>query len=745
MYANVSFPISSYQSFTYSVPEPLKKSVNVGVRVRVPFGSRKSVQGVITQLKTKVDYKGKILSITSLVDDTPVFDEVLWKLLGWVSNYYFTPIGQVAKTALPSSFSSNNYTLPVCLYAKAEKITKNDLKQLRERAEQQFLVYTTLQKMGESVPVSSLNNLVKNPHGIIKPLKKKGYISLSKVPIKPDFNSLGIKSSKIIVTFSKEQKEVISELKSNLGKNKFSPYLFRGVTGSGKTEIYIALAKHAEEMGLTSIILLPEISLTPQIAGRFQSVFSERVAIWHSRMTTTERQVTWQKICLKEYSIVIGARSAIFAPLKNVGLIIVDEEQESSFKQDSPAPRYHARDVALMRGKLNKSLTILASATPSMESYYNQIIKKLNYIELKKRYGGAKYPKVHLVDMNLERAETENYKILFSRLLLEKIEDCLERNEQIILLQNRRGFSPYINCRDCGNVEYCKQCQISLTFHKTENKLMCHYCSSDYPVPTICYGCGSNQIVLSGAGTQKIEDELREALPQIKVKRMDIDSVRKRGDTVKTLEAFKKGEYDVLVGTQMIAKGLDFPNVTLVGVINADLGLFLPDFRAGERTFQLIYQVAGRSGRGKKPGEVIIQTNNPDNTVIIRASKLDMQKYYNICLSERKELMYPPFSWIVKLNFSGKDKKEVEKSAKNVLKKLNNIPKQFRLFGPAPCPIEKLRGQCRYHIIVSSPKNKDKNGEKLHTFLRNKLIKEKILTKRKGVSVVVDVDPASLL
>jgi primosomal protein N' (replication factor Y) len=470
------------------------------------------------------------------------------------------------------------------------------------------------------------------------------------------------------------------------------------------------------------------------------------VALWHSKLSQGARAWTWKQICGGKFKVVIGARSAIFAPLKNVGLIVVDEEQESSYKQESPSPRYHARDVALMRGKLDKASVILASATPSMESYYNHLNSKYDYIHLKERFGGAKYPKVHIVDMIKEAEETELYGNIFSRLLLEKIEDRLSKKEQIILFHNRRGFAPVLRCEDCGEISMCPHCNIALTYHRIGKYLQCHFCNhTEKVIPSKCLSCQSFNISLSGTGTQKVEDELLNIFSNSRIKRVDADSVRSGINLTKILQEFHENKIDILLGTQMIAKGLDFPNATLVGIINGDTGLFLPDFRSSEKVFQLIYQASGRSGRGEIPGEVIVQTYSPDNPVIKSATKLNVEKYYNICLEERKALLYPPYSWMVKLEIRGKKINEVEESINKIKNKMVRPPKGISILGPALCYREKLRDYYRIQLILKSKKELDANGSKLHKYYKSILSKNILKEIPSKQRLIIDINPVSLL
>ena len=744
MFADVSFPISSYKVFTYRIPQEIEPVVLPGVRVRAPLGRRRQVQGVVVHVHPRREFKGKILSISDVVDQTPILDRTLWELLNWVSRYYLTPLGQVMRTAVPSRLT-RSYVPTDQLMVQVRTISPEEKFYLGKKAPQQFKAIQFLEKQNRSVPVAELNDRVRSPWAVCRALENKGYVSIHSVPRIPDVSSLSFVPIRKEIKFTTAQQRIIDELVDRLTEKEFVPYLLQGVTGSGKTEIYIDLAKRVAEQGRRSIMLLPEISLTPQFGGRFRAIFGDRVAIWHSRMTPAERAWTWKQICSGAFSVVVGARSAVFTPVGNLGLIVVDEEQESGFKQESPAPRYHARDVALMRGKLSNALTILAGATPSLESYYNRAMGKLNSVRLKVRYGAATYPRVHMVNMMTERDETKNYSTMLSRLLTEKIENRLEKREQIILLQNRRGYSPIVYCGDCGDVEMCRHCNISLTFHKAEHRLKCHYCNFHKSTPQTCEACGSTRLILGGTGTQKVEEGLKDQFPGIRLVRMDLDTTQRSGAYARILEKFGDRAYDVLLGTQMIAKGLDFENVTLVGVISADTGLYLPDFRAGERTFQLVYQVAGRSGRGRKAGEVVIQTNDPENAAIKLAARLDLETYYNICLSERNELMYAPFSWMAKVEFLGRRRGAVEDQAERFSQTLTGKPKHVQMLGPAPCPIERIRGNFRYQIIFKSPKEKDGNGSKLRRFLEQSVVNSRLTGKKKGVEIHVDVDPVSLL
>ncbi len=742
MFADVAFPISSYLTFTYQIPEDLLEEVAVGVRVKAPLGKR-IAHGVVVATHKTVSYKGKIRSIASCVDDQPIMDAGLWKLIQWLSAYYMTPLGQAAKVALPSNLSTR-YTPPTrWMVETISRETVNVAGMKNAPAQVKVLEY--LQTTDKAIPVSELGELASSPLTVCRGLVEKGFVRLFQEVSFPGVTGFTFQPVHKEIKFSKSQTEILNTLDEGLSSKEFHPYLLHGVTGSGKTEIYVDIARRALEQNKTVILLLPEISLTPQIAGRFRSVFGDTVALWHSKLTPAARAWTWKQICAGKFNVVIGARSAIFTPLKNLGVIVVDEEQETSYKQSSPAPRYHARDVALMRGKIHKAIVVLASATPSLESYYNQIQEKFTYLHLTKRFGGAKYPIVHVVDMVKEQEESGKIGQAFSGLLLEKIEDRLNKKEQIILLQNRRGYAPVLRCNDCGELFECPHCRIPLTYHRVGNSLRCHFCDHHKNhLPEQCDHCQSPNLKLSGMGTQKVEEVIQETFPNAKIARLDTDTARSGISIARLLERFANGEVDILLGTQMIAKGLDFENATLVGIINGDTGLYLPDFRSGERVFQLIYQASGRAGRRQKQGEVVLQTWNSENPVIKYATKLDLKTYYNVALSERQELNYPPFSWIIRVVISGKDKVKTENEAKRLRQNLSVRIKGLEILGPASCYREWSRGKHRTQIVMKSAKSTDPNGRKLHQTIR-KMVGEHIKNVRHGISIVIDVDPTSLL
>jgi primosomal protein N' (replication factor Y) len=739
MYADIAFPISSYQVFTYLIPEKLRNSIKIGIRVKAPFQKR-SVYGVVVGVSDTTDYKKRIRSIDSLVDNELVLDKYLWILLEWVSDYYFTPLGQVAQTALPARLSLR-YKPPSRIMVSFRK--NPDIALTNAPVQERVLRY--LQQNKGPVKLSVLKDITPHPSSVCKALLNKSLITWDKHDLLPDVTGFTFPPIHKKVKFTKEQILVLESLRQGLESKKFIPFLLHGVTSSGKTEIYIDIVRQTLESGRSAIILLPEIALTPQIAGRFRAVFGDTVALWHSKLTHATRAWTWKKICAGEFRVVIGARSAIFAPLKNLGLVVVDEEQEHSYKQDTNNPRYHARDVALMRGKIHKIPVLLASATPSLESYYNHIQSKFKYLRLTKRYGGAKYPQVHIVDMDQEQEDSGKTGQILSGFLLDKIEERLQKKEQIILMQNRRGYSPIIRCGDCGVLETCPDCNVPMAYHRTGPALKCHYCGHSIDrIPANCRSCNSINIRMFGTGTQKIETIIGETFSNASFERLDMDTSRTATAITSAIRSFGSGDVDILIGTQMISKGLDFENVTLVGIINADTGMFLPDFRSGERLFQLIYQTAGRAGRRKISGEVVIQTYNYDNQVIKYASSLDLKKYYNIILNERNDLNYPPFSWMAKLEISGTSKNKLQLVANKIRDNLKTPYTGLEILGPVDCYYERLRNRFRMQIVLKSYKTADSNGRKLHHYIKKNFPNGSYLTNS-GVKITIDVNPVSLL
>ncbi len=535
----------------------------------------------------------------------------------------------------------------------------------------------------------------------------------------------------------------ISAVQSSIKERKYSTFLLHGVTGSGKTQVYIEVIDSCVKSGFGAIVLVPEISLTPQIVDRFKRRFGHDVTVMHSRMSLGERYDSWRRIHRGEARVVIGARSAVFAPVRNLGLIVVDEEHESSYKQADASPRYNARDVAVMRCHITGASALLGSATPSVESYYNSVSGKYALLNLPERIDGARMPKIDIVDMKKKR----NAKLVFGSLsdeLKNKIDDRLRRKEGIIILRNRRGFSTYMQCSECGHSEMCPNCDVALTFHKRKKHLRCHYCGFVKEIPVRCSVCSSDKLHFGGTGTQKVEEELESRFPEAKILRMDLDTTSARGAHDRILSEFGNGEADMLVGTQLVAKGLDFPRVTLVGVISADSTMLLPDFRSNERTFQLLTQVAGRAGRSEIAGEVIIQVSNSDDDILRLIANHDYKGFYSKEIEERRLLNYPPFSRMVVVEFDGRDVREAEASAENAVRRIRKSIPVIAVLGPAPAVIGKLRGKFRFQIVLKLSKQLDNMTRRLENTLDEIDVDIK-RTFGNSVRFFADVDPLTIL
>jgi len=539
------------------------------------------------------------------------------------------------------------------------------------------------------------------------------------------------------IELNSEQKEALAEVSSSLRRGQNRSFLLFGVTGSGKTQIYTEAVKLCLKLGKSSLILIPEISLTPQTVGRFKAEFGERVGVWHSRLSSGERYDTWRRARDGELQVIIGVRSAVFSPLPNLGLVVVDEEHDSSYKQESLNPKYQARDVAIMRAKLEKAVTILGSATPSFESYQNALAGKYTLLKLSFRVEARPLPRVEIVDMVTSRRAPGT---LLGEELFSKMEKALSSSRQIILLHNRRGFSPMAKCQDCGLVWRCPNCDISLTYHYQDLKLLCHYCDFRLPAPRVCDNCGGTKILYRGYGTQRVEGEIKRSFPESKLVRMDFDATRKKGAHQSILGRFRKGEANLLLGTQMVSKGLDFPEVSLVGVLSADTSLDFPDFRAGERTFQLLTQVSGRCGRGRFPGEVVVQTYHPDNAAVKASASQDFESFFSQEVISRRKLFYPPFSHLILVRFSGKDEDELKKGAdifhKQLSREVSKLAGRVRILGPVSSLIPRLRGEYRYQILIKARKILPVL-KVLDRLSESELLRR--LTRR--VRISIDVDP----
>ncbi len=621
-----------------------------------------------------------------------------------------------------------------------------ELQQLRERAPRQAEGLAFLQARGAMVPRGEMLRATGLSPGILKALADKRLVKFSRQPVFRDYyQSVPIEPPSHLQLTS-EQQAALSEILTALDARSFQTFLLFGVTGSGKTQVYIEAISRTLQQGRDAIVLVPEIALTPQAVQRFRSHFRDQVAVLHSAMSEGERYDSWRKIKRGAARVVIGPRSAIFAPLARLGLVVVDEEHEASYKQTDSNPRYHARDLSVVRARACGATVLLGSATPSSESFYNATTGKYVLLELTNRVNDLPMPPVEIVDMQKERRLSGSRKEpVFSRLLAHKIEEKIALKEQVILLLNRRGFSSYIKCRECGFVEECENCSISLTYHSRGRWLRCHYCDFSKPAPDVCPSCGADDIVYKGLGTQQVEEQIAERFPQARLVRMDLDTTSKKWSHDRILTDFGAGKYDILLGTQMVAKGLDFGRVTLVGVVNADIGMLLPDFRSSERTFQLITQVAGRAGRNELGGEVIIQTFSPESVCLLRAQTHDFRGYYSGEIRDRERLGYPPFARLACLRFRGEELEEVRRAARKFAGILKQIPSAVRVLGPSPAPIERLQNNYRYQILLKVSKAVGASSRVLRQSVRAAMATYLKQSPSPRVHVTIDIDPASMM
>ncbi len=592
-------------------------------------------------------------------------------------------------------------------------------------------------------------NLLTQPgfnNKIINRLIKQGYLEKFQKEVFRSYYSSSAAPMAMSIQLNEHQQRALHPIVAAIDQGAYRTFLIHGVTGSGKTQVYIEALKHAIARGKTGIVLVPEIALTPQTVSRFTANFPGQVAVLHSRMSPGERYDSWRRLKRGELKIAIGPRSAIFAPLGNLGMIIVDEEHEASYKQMDTPPLYHARDVAVYRGMLNRAVVLLGSATPSIESYFNAQRGKYQLLELPQRIDDIPMPEVTIIDMLQQRKRFPGKNVsIFSKPLQDKILEKLKLNQQIILLQNRRGFSTSIKCKDCGFVEQCPNCNITLTYHLSNRSVRCHYCNFTKRAPESCPQCAGVDILFQGIGTQRVEQEIRQIFPEARIIRMDLDTTTRKFSHDKILRDFGSGKYNILLGTQMVAKGLDFQNVTLVGVISADTSLLFPDFRASERTFQLLTQVAGRAGRKNIVGEVYIQTYSPDNISLKFAQQHNFKHFFLSELPVRKELNYPPFGRLVYILIKGEDEMAVQVAAERFYQSLNIHDTLGKILGPIPAPLSKIKKNFRWQLIIKVNKAEDPKGDKLRGHLLEALQQFKAQSPHKGIKIQIDIDPISLL
>ncbi len=660
-YADLILPVPLQGLFTYAIPEGM--NVGVGMRVLVTFGRSKTYLGIVARIHDVKPEGYQVKPITQVMDQEPIVTEQQLKLWQWISDYYLSPIGEVYKAALPAGLKAEDgYKAKTETYIRlteqyrnitALHIALNVLARAPKQLEA-FTCYLELSHYDEiedgvtpaEVTKEELMNASRASAETLKQLEKRQMLETYEVEV-GRLNHGGDYRPDLIKPLSEAQGTAYNSILMSMMKHNVT--LLHGVTSSGKTEIYIHLIKRALEQKQQVLYLLPEIALTVQMMQRLQRVFGDKLGIYHSKYSDAERVEIWQKQLSKNpYDVILGARSAVFLPFQHLGLIIIDEEHETSYKQQDPAPRYHARSAAIMMAAQmrNGTKVLLGTATPSMESYYNAKTGKYGLVELKERYQGIELPEIQVVDV----ADLQHRKMMagpFSPLLLTKVREALERGEQAILFQNRRGFAPMIECRQCGWVPHCQHCDVSLTLHRQMNQLTCHYCGYTYKVPTECPCCGSTDLRTKGYGTEKIEEQVSEVFPEARVARMDLDTTRTRNAYERIITDFSAGRTNILIGTQMISKGLDFDKVSVVGILNADTMLNYPDFRAYEHAFMMMSQVSGRAGRKGKRGLVILQTKNKDLPVIQQVVRNDYTSLYKDMIAERQAFRYPPYYHLV--------------------------------------------------------------------------------------------------
>jgi primosomal protein N' (replication factor Y) (superfamily II helicase) len=801
VYADVALPVPLDQTFTYLLPETLRHRVRAGCRMIVPFGSRK-LTGVVVRTHSFAP-AGSVKEALRLLDEEPALEAHLIRLGRWIASYYCAPIGEVLRVMTPLGgeirssklysltdagrdaarqllFDSNSDdpTIQVLRLLENRRLSAAYLNKkvadapesLRSLLKKGFVEQEDVQTQRDPLRSASTRLKVQAPDR--RPegkLKKSERELLSYLELHPGFHNLADVDAVVkgaseaaralarrgILTLETEasalpsypfkekpelnrhQHVAFDAIRAAIESNQFHAFLLQGVTGSGKTEVYLRSIEAVLSAGRNALLLVPEIALTPAMAGQFYHRFGEGVAILHSAFHDAERAEQWRRVRRGDARVVVATRSGVFAPVQNLGLIIIDEEHDGSYKQHD-TPRYNGRDVAVVRASEAQACVILGSATPSLESRHNVERGKYQLLQLPERVENRPMPEVELIDMRVEFLETRKQST-FSRRLLAAIGEKLEAGEQVMLLHNRRGFSSFVACRSCGERVQCVNCSVTLTFHRRDRRMLCHYCSYAERVPSLCPKCGSEHIYFLGLGSERVEDELHREFPTARIARMDRDTVTGKRHFETILTGFRERAFDILVGTQMIAKGHDIPNVTLVGVISADIGLGMPDFRAAERTFQLLTQVAGRAGRGDLPGQVLIQTINPDHYAVRLAATQDFLAFYNQEIHFRKAMRYPPFSALANVLLRSEKQEEAMRMSSEIAHLLTPAPENIKVLGPAEAPVPRLKNEYRYQLLV-----KAKDRRALNQTLQQ-LRGYAIDRKWNATSLVIDVDPLTLL
>ncbi|MBM4260765.1 MAG: primosomal protein N' [Deltaproteobacteria bacterium] len=753
-FARVVVPSPLLQALTYAVPQALRDSIAVGSRVLIPLGKRK-LSGVVIELLPDPPLL-QTKDILAVLDDRPVLDDGLIRLLHWISHYYLASVGEVLTAILPPSLRLETeqwLRLKVEEFAVADPVEEQIIHLLRQRNGR-----ATVKFLARQVEKTSILPAVARLEaaGVVSRRERVPGLRRRKVHSKEDLS--GGQASQPF-DLSDEQENAYRAIATRIEQGGFATFLLHGVTGSGKTEVYLRAMENCRNLGRRSLILIPEISLTPQLIDRVTARFPGRVGVLHSALTGAQRWAHWWSILRGEVDVVVGARSAVFAPLPDLGLIIVDEEHDPSYKQEEGL-RYNGRDLAVVRGKLVGCPVLLGSATPAIESYENCRQGRYRLLEISRRVNERPLPKIEIVDLREQPLRAKDQAsapseggaasepaaalALISPPLAEALVENFNNRRQSLIFMNRRGFSNFLQCRLCGHVLRCSYCSVTLTLHLKQRSVRCHHCDFRKPVTQLCPGCGNESLTGIGAGTEQIEQALKHLLPLARVARMDRDTTSKRGSQEALIRSWEKGELDVLVGTQMITKGHDVMGVTLVGALLADLSLNLPDFRAAERTFQLLSQVAGRSGRGNDPGRVIVQTYAPDHYAMQDLLNHDYKGFFAAEVEFRRALSYPPFSRLVQLRLDGPRAEEVEGEIKKLATALRRrlstqekFSSQLELLGPAPAPIEKLRNRYRWQLLIK--------GKQIGPLLEFAQLAREGVRRGRAVRLHIDVDPYSML
>lgn len=731
--------------FHYTATDEMYEKMQIGLPVLVPFGRGDSVlEGYVVELPEQTDYNA-LKEVRAILSEEPLFDGKMLEVCRHMQDSCFCTLASAIKAITPPGRGVRRNRVNDKIINGSRLAVSNDeafsiLETIRSKAPKQAKIIELLLQ-NDFVANVDIRLITGAGQGAIKALEQKGIICSQDIEVfrKPvDFSKI---KPTLPIKPNAEQTDAICAVTDTVEKGRHQTFLLHGVTGSGKTEVFLQCIETVIKRGKSAIVLVPEIALTPQTVERFVSRFGERVAILHSRLSLGERHDEYKRILSGEVDVVVGVRSAVFAPLKNLGLIVMDEEHETSYKAEN-VPAYHARDIALLRAKQHKIPLILASATPSMESYFRTQNGEYKLLELTARANKNDMPDVEIVDLRRELAEG-NRSVLSGR-LKEEIAENLKNKEQSILFLNRRGFSTFVSCRNCGYVVKCEHCNVSMTYHKNKNYLTCHYCGYTVKNLDTCPECGSRYIKHFGTGTQRVEEEVKELFPDATVIRMDVDTTGGKSSHQQILDKFANEKIDILIGTQMVAKGLDFPDVTLVGVLAADMSLNLDDFRAGERTFDLVTQVCGRAGRGNRRGRAILQTYQPESDVLMQAKEQDYKAFYNEEIMLRQSLNYPPYCDIISVLLTGNNEQALSAYAARMSNSLRmeflNSRIQAEVLGPGPCSLSKINNKYRWRILIKCRANKE-----IRTILRKIADIHDKRKESKWISVLIEQNPNSMM